>query len=149
MLVDGVKCFSCHKTKGPILGGGPWSNTTHNSLLRTAASELLGGEAAQPEPAPGLGGRFPPGLDINPRARGRLGDIDVLSAQAFKVDEHVRLGAERLRNRDAFRLTTRYPGGSKFLVTMLGGLVAPGVGGRPGEMRPPLGGLGGLGVPTA
>ena len=36
-LVDGVKCFSCHKNKGPILGQGPWSNTPHNDLIRGSA----------------------------------------------------------------------------------------------------------------
>jgi hypothetical protein len=144
MLVDGVKCFSCHKTKGPILGGA----RGHDDPQLAAADSglrLLGGEAAKPEPGPGLGGRFPPGFDLGPD-RGRFGDIDVLSAQAFKVDEHVRLGAERLRNREAFRLSARYPGGSKLLASMLGGLVTPVAGGRPGEVRPPLGGLG---IPTA
>jgi phage FluMu protein Com len=132
-VVDGVKCFSCHKTHGPILGGGPWSNTTHNSLLRTAATEAL----SLPTPSADLAGpfhpRLPTGFDAASPSGARFDGIDLLSAQALEVDAHVRLGAERLRNREAFRLLTRYPGGSKLLALLLGGLVASAPAAKPGD----------------
>jgi hypothetical protein len=42
-FVDGVKCLSCHKTRGPILGAAPWSNTAHNSLVRGALTDKADG----------------------------------------------------------------------------------------------------------
>lgn len=147
-VVDGVKCFSCHKTKGPILGGGPWSNTTHNSLLRTSASELFGAANVAPAPGqfPGGIGFGPAGLGLNAPAANRFDGIDILSAQAFKVDEHVRLGAERLRNREAFRLMTRTPNGPKALTLLMTGLVTPATTTPPPGGRPERGRLPGFGV---
>ena len=37
-VVDGGKCFSCHKNRGPILGPSPWSNSAHDAAMR----DLLG-----------------------------------------------------------------------------------------------------------
>ena len=45
-LVDGVKCFSCHKNKGPILGAAPWTNTTDLPLLRAIVVDRFKLEAA-------------------------------------------------------------------------------------------------------
>lgn len=40
-LLDGKRCFSCHKNRGPILGEAPWSNSVHNPAVRAAAQALL------------------------------------------------------------------------------------------------------------
>jgi hypothetical protein len=133
-VVDGVKCFSCHKTHGPILGGGPWSNTTHNSLLRTAASEVFNLPGPPADLAAPFRARLPMGIDVESPSGARFDGIDLLSAQALQVDAHVRLGAERLRNREAFRLMTRYPGGPKLLALLFGGLVTPAPPAKTGEL---------------
>jgi hypothetical protein len=40
-FLDGAKCFSCHKNKGPIMGAAPWSNTIHNDHARSLTKSLL------------------------------------------------------------------------------------------------------------
>jgi hypothetical protein len=42
-FVDGVRCVSCHKTRGPILGASPWSNSGNNSLVRGALTDSADG----------------------------------------------------------------------------------------------------------
>jgi hypothetical protein len=128
-VVDGVKCFSCHKTRGPILGAGPWSNTSFNSILQNAVAEQL--SLPLPRPDPGRVDR--PRLEAKPPAAARFDGFDVFAAQALEVDAHVRLGADRLRNREAFRLMTRYAGGSKVLALLFGGLVAPAPNAKAGD----------------
>ena len=36
-ILDGTRCFSCHKNRGPILGAAPWSNTMHNDVVQKHA----------------------------------------------------------------------------------------------------------------
>ena len=65
-LVDGVKCFSCHKNRGPILGQGPWSNTTHNDMVRAALQSAAPLEPPAPKGAICLpNGRMPLLFDGN------------------------------------------------------------------------------------
>jgi phage FluMu protein Com len=134
-VVDGVKCFSCHKTHGPILGGGPWSNTNFNSLLQTAVAVVHGLPPARPDPGRVARPRLPGGIDPDPPPVARFDGFDVFAAQALEVDAQVRLGAERLRNREAFRLMTRYTGGPKMLALLFGGLVTPGSHVKAGDNR--------------
>ncbi len=143
-VVDGVKCFSCHKNKGPILGQGPWSNTPHNDVLRAAIHGALA-------PAPKGGGvlppaqRFPFGFDGDlgqprrldtgfisrggPKGTGRGATFDgmaVLLPQGPAVDAAVRQGAELARDRDVYRAMVRTNDGRKGLAVLLGAVAAPG-----------------------
>jgi hypothetical protein len=59
-VLDGGRCFTCHRTRGPILGVAPWSNTAHDPAVRRAmasgsGSRPPGGRRAARRP--GGGGR--------------------------------------------------------------------------------------------
>jgi len=108
-VVDGIRCFSCHKNRGPILGAKPWSNTTHNDIIRRA-TEL----ALFPAPQARVGGRD------------RIDGIAMLFSQAPEVDAAVRQGASLYRDRDTFRLLSRDPDGRKAFSILLCGIASPG-----------------------
>lgn len=109
-LLDGVRCFSCHKNRGPILGATPWSNTTHNEVVR-AATELAF------LPLPGTPRETP---------LGRIDGMTFFSPQAADVDDAVRLGASYAAHREGFRLLSRDADGRKALAAFLVGVVTPG-----------------------
>ncbi|MCI0704291.1 MAG: hypothetical protein L0241_24800 [Planctomycetia bacterium] len=137
-LVDGVRCFSCHKNKGPILGQGPWSNTTHNDMVRAAVAKKL------ELPNAGLIAMSPDGMKVainidlgQPRrldtgfltnnARGATFDgMSVFVPQGPAVDAGVRLGAELIRDREVFRYMARTADGRRGVVVLLSAIVAPG-----------------------
>lgn len=98
-VVDGVRCFSCHKNHGPILGAFPWSNTTHNEVVRRATQLSLPGDKAD--------------------------GLALLPSQAAEFDAAVRLGASLPVNRDIFRLLTRDPEGQKTMSLLLCGIALP------------------------
>jgi len=155
-VVDGVKCFSCHKNRGPILGQGPWSNTTHNDVVRTAMMSALGvtsevisepvdaaeggaGGNLRPTAFVKLGGDLgqPRRLDtgfVPSRVRGQpnavrpvtFDGIPVLLPQGPAVDAAVRIGGEMARDREVFRLMTKTADGRRGLIVLLGAIVAPG-----------------------
>ena len=100
-LLDGTRCFSCHKTRGPILGVGPWSNSIHNDVVRTASLQLF------------------PGADEQSLADGMM----MFHSGGPEVEETVRAGADLLRNREIFRALTKTDGGRKTLTMMLVALV--------------------------
>ena len=108
-VVDGIRCFSCHKNHGPILGAKPWSNTTNNSIVRRTTESTLLTTAA---------GRI--------RASDRIDGIAILSSQAPQFDAAVRWAASLPLNRAAFRLMNREADGRKAFVILLGGVAAPG-----------------------
>ena len=146
-VVDGVRCFACHKSKGPILGQGPWSNTPHNDVLRTAMTN------PNPNPAPKGPGAFP-AFPVRPTILmdGELGqprrlDTGFISARMAKgarnepgiadgihimlpqgpaVDAGVRIGADLARDRDVYRAMAKTNDGRKGLVVLLGAVAAPG-----------------------
>src|SRR5262249_28437273 len=111
-----------------------WSNTSYTSLLQPGVAEALGLPPARPDPGRVAKARPPAGIDPDPPAA-RFDGFDVFAAQALEVDAPVRLGAERLRYREAFRLMTRYAGGQKVLAQLFGGLVAPAPGVKAGDNR--------------
>src|SRR4029079_17655354 len=82
-FLDGVRCFSCHKNRGPILGASPWSNTMHNGLVQSTAAEML------PNP--------------RPNERPVLDGMRLFDAHAGPVDAAVRQGAHLLRDRAVFK----------------------------------------------
>ncbi len=116
-IVDGIRCFSCHKNKGPILGNNPWSNTTHDSAVRKASSSLftsLGKEAiASAEKG-------------TVESRTSIDGMTLLTPQAAEVDAGVRLGADILHNRKLFRALIRTPKGREALKILLNAIAEPG-----------------------
>ena len=116
-LVDGVRCFSCHKNKGPILGNNPWSNTSHNDVVRSTSS-----------------GRFQFELkdDLVSLLRGHResrDDIDgmkLLTPKAAEIDAGVRAAADLLHNREIFRALTRTEKGRDALRLLLAAIVERG-----------------------
>jgi hypothetical protein len=112
-VVEGGRCFSCHKNKGPILSAGPWTNATHLPLLRSFVADRLK-----------LVDTIQAGLAAG--KRDRIDGMALVSPQADVVDGVVRLGAMLRLQRDTFRLITHYDGGRKALVAMLVAITQPG-----------------------
>jgi hypothetical protein len=112
-LVEGGKCFACHKNRGPILGAGPWSNTTSQPHIRALVGERLRIVDALPPGAPA-------GL------RDRIDGMALVAPESAAVDDSVRAGAVLTLNREKFRLMNRSDSGRTAFVALLGSLVAPG-----------------------
>jgi hypothetical protein len=130
-VVDGVKCFSCHKNKGPILGQGPWSNTTHNDAMREATAAALKVDLVKLCLPTSIGQprRLDTGLEPNPNVVRRDVEYDgltLLIPQGPAVDAAVRLGAESVRDREVFKLMTKTVDGRRGLVHLLSAIVVPG-----------------------
>lgn len=130
-VVDGVKCFSCHKNKGPILGQGPWSNTTHNDIMREATASALNVNVTALCLPTSIGQprRLDTGLEagIQRNVRGAHCDgMTLLVPQGPAVDAAVRLGAENVRDREIFRLMTTAVDARRGLIHLLCAIVAAG-----------------------
>ncbi len=114
-ILDGKRCFSCHKNRGPILGDAPWSNTMHNPAVKAAAKAQL---------------KFPHGLDENGREDPKLAVLDtidglkLLHPQAVEVDAAVRQAADRLRDRAAIERLVKTENGRLVLAQMLHAIAA-------------------------
>jgi hypothetical protein len=120
-FVDGVRCMSCHKNKGPILGNNPWSNTTHNDLVRSSSSNRFIFEPKDPS--------APPKKDKGKDKAELRDDIDgmtVLTPHAAEVDAGVRAGADLLHNRRIFRALAQSPQGRDVFVLLLNAIVESG-----------------------
>ncbi len=128
-VVDGVKCFSCHKNHGPILGLGPWSNTPHNDVLRNAVATAhtvnlprlcLPNTIGQPK-------RLDTGFDlVVPQLKPTYDGMSILIPQGPAVDAAVRQGAELARDREVYRAMARTADGRKGLAILMGAIAAPG-----------------------
>ncbi|MCE9562061.1 MAG: hypothetical protein K8U57_08395 [Planctomycetes bacterium] len=103
-FLDGVRCFSCHKNHGPIMGVGPWSNSIHNDMVRSANN----GQFPTADPVKGVDG------------------MQLLSSNAPEVEEAVRAGANMLRNREVIRALPKTGVGRKSLQSMLVAIASPG-----------------------
>lgn len=109
-MLDGVRCFSCHKNRGPILGSGPWSNTAHNDILRRTTELTF----------------LPPGGPLRTGPQEKIDGMKLFTAQAPEVEAGVRLGASIPVSRDTFRLMNRDPQGRKTFVILLVGITTAG-----------------------
>lgn len=113
-IVDGVRCFSCHKNKGPIIGAAPWSNTMHNDVVRNTAVTAM----SRPLKLSG-------GTEI--RVRDQTDGLALIDQPpAAEVDVAVRLGGELLRDRALFQRLTETPDTRKALVLMFEAILARG-----------------------
>jgi hypothetical protein len=119
-VVDGGRCFSCHKNRGPILGAGPWSNSTHLDETRILVANRFGLVEALPRPP--VGGA---GAGAVAR-RDRIDGMALVTPQAAAVDGAVRVGGLLALKRDTVRLMTRSPGGRKALEALLVAVAQPG-----------------------
>lgn len=111
-VVDGGRCFACHKNRGPILGAVPWLNTTDLVLLRDLVAQKL--NLVNVIPPGGAGGK-----------RDRIDGMALVSPAAPMVDAVVRVGALLPFNRDTFRLMNKSEGGRKAFVAMLLAIAEP------------------------
>ncbi|MBN9121668.1 MAG: hypothetical protein J0I06_21410 [Planctomycetes bacterium] len=130
-VVDGVKCFSCHKNKGPILGQGPWSNSTHNDIMREAAAQALNVQvrALCLPTSIGQPRRLDTGLEqgiVRDLPGTAFDGMALLVPQGPAVDAAVRLGADSVRDREFFRLMTTAADARRGLITLLCAIVSPG-----------------------
>jgi hypothetical protein len=129
-VVDGVKCFSCHKSRGPILGQGPWSNTPHNDVLRAAVATSVKVDLRQlclPRTI-GQPSRLDAGFDVGiVRRRDSASDgLSLVIPQGPAVDAAVRLGADLARDRDVYRAMLRTPSGRKAAAVLLAAIASAG-----------------------
>ncbi len=102
-FVDGIRCVTCHKNKGPILGNNPWSNTTHDRAILSATTHHF-----ERDPQSSFDG------------------MKLMAPRASVVDAGVRAGADLLQNRKIFRALIRAPGGREAVLQMLGAMVESG-----------------------
>jgi hypothetical protein len=116
-LLDGTRCFSCHKNRGPILGVGPWSNSIHNDVVRAASAQLLTFDEVEPSQIDGI-----PVLLPTPD---RIDGMALLVSSGPEVEEAVRAGAGFLRDREVFRALTKTPEGRKVFLMLLVAIVEP------------------------
>lgn len=104
-MLDGVRCFSCHKGRGPILGNAPWSNTAHNPAVRDATATALSRVT-----------KLPNGGEV--RIGGQTDGLWLDDPHGVEVDAAVRFGAELLRDRAAFKRLAETPDTRKALVLL-------------------------------
>lgn len=88
-IVDGGRCFACHKNRGPLLGARPWSNTTHDDILRLAEAHGFGLTGSN---LPTTGPFIPQPLAGKP-LRERIDGMSLARPEASAVDAAVRFGA--------------------------------------------------------
>lgn len=105
-FVDGVRCVTCHKTKGPILGTTPWSNSAHDRAISAVSTFNFQMQ--------------------NGNLRDDVDGMQLLSPRAAEVDTGVRIGSEMLHSRKVFRALTRTPVGRDVLIALMTALVEPG-----------------------
>src|SRR5579871_6863097 len=112
-LVDGGKCFACHKNRGPILGEARWSNSTHAPVIRHLVESKLK-----------IVGVVPP--DAPRGIRNRIDGMALAAPQAKGVDGAVGFGRHLPIYRESFRLMSSSPAGQQALLALLEGILEPG-----------------------
>jgi hypothetical protein len=141
-ILDGVRCFACHKNRGPILSQGPWSNTTHNDHVRAAAiSALLGENVPMVNPADnpnlnplggfgGFGGfgAFPvqPVRSVPSAVKEKttFDGISLVAGEPEVCDASIRLGGELARDREIYRVMARTADGRKGLAVLMAAITS-------------------------
>jgi hypothetical protein len=113
-ILDGVRCFTCHKNRGPIFGVSPWSNTVDEPGVRAAAHDALAFPFA----------RDAKGVPLKITKTDELEGLLLARSQVVEVDAAARHGAELLHNRELAKLLSKSADGRKALVALLSGVVA-------------------------
>lgn len=111
-VLDGARCFSCHRTRGPILGVSPWTNTAHDATVQRAMSAHLRFEMLSAQAT----GKQPDDID----------GLSLFTPRAAEVDKAVRLAGGMLRDREVFRALNRTAAGRELFKRMLVALARPG-----------------------
>jgi hypothetical protein len=138
-ILDGVRCFACHKNRGPILGQGPWSNTTHNDVVRAAALQALAPQNNLPGDDPKTGPprrrlaipEFQPGVFGSPfvspelRQRTTFDGMSLVAGEPEVCDSAIRFGGDIARDREIYKAMTRSADGRKGLAILLAGIASP------------------------
>jgi hypothetical protein len=120
-FLDGVRCFSCHKNKGPILGSGPWSNTTNNDVVRDAAKLALK-LPKRSKPTASEDDTDPTALL---KAQTTFDGMSLIVAEPEAVDAAVRLGSDLVRDRAIYRAMLKSADGRKAFGFLLSAIVDP------------------------
>ena len=105
-FLDGVRCFTCHKNHGPILGVKPWSNTAHNAPVAEATAIRFGLKKKE-----------------------QLATIDGIAfghANAEDVDRIVRFAADSLLERSTVQVLAKSPVGRTALARIMLAISLPG-----------------------
>lgn len=116
-LLDGARCFSCHKTRGPILGVSPWTNTAHDATVQKALRERFGVE---------IPGGKPDGSKVEGKQPEDIDGLSLFAPRAAEVDAAVRLAGGMLRDREVFRALNRSWTGRLMFARTLLALTRPG-----------------------
>ena len=127
-FLDGIRCFSCHKNKGPILGSGPWSNTTHNDVVRAAAISSLQ-RMTRPQ-RPGMPNKKDP--IALARFENTFDGVSLAIGEPEDVDAAVRLGSNLVRDRAIYRAMLKSADGRQAFYYLLSAAR------RPATTRPGL-----------
>jgi len=113
-IVDGGRCFACHKNRGPILGEAPWTNSVLHPIMRNLVAGKLNIVSQIPPNSP-------------PATRNRIDGMALVSPEAVAVDVAVGLGRELRNYREVFRLMNRSPAGRQAFLALLEGILEQGV----------------------
>lgn len=116
-LLDGARCFSCHKTRGPILGVAPWTNTAHDPTVQKALRVRFGVE---------IPGGKPDGSNVEGKRPEDIDGLSLFTPRAAEVDTAVRLAGGMLRDREVFRALNRSWAGRLMFARTLLALTRPG-----------------------
>ena len=109
-MLDGKRCFSCHKNRGPILSEAPWSNSIHDPAVRIAAKTQLNFPHG-----PDKGGKEDP---KSPRLD-HMDGMKLLESHAVEVDAAIRQCGERMRDRAAVERLVRSENGRHVFAQLL------------------------------
>ena len=133
-ILDGVRCFVCHKNKGPILGQGPWSNTTNNDHVRAATLSAFNVAAKEEQPATGLGNPFgsvlgqgqrTPLVTAEQRQKTTFDGMSLVVGEPEVCDFAIRTGGEIARDREIYLSLAKTADGRKAMVLLLSAIATP------------------------
>ena len=104
-MLDGTRCFSCHKGRGPILGISPWSNTLHDSIVHDTSTVAMYNAMKLT-------------ADRNSRSGIHTDGMSFGFPRALDMDIAIRLGGELMRDRAIFKRLAETPDTRKALVLL-------------------------------
>lgn len=112
-ILDGVRCVTCHKNRGPILGVSPWSNTAHNGVVQKTLSDVMS------KPI-----KLSSGKEM--RVASRADGLSLADSHGTEVDAAVRIGGDLIRDRAIFKQLAETQEGRRVLVFLFETILARG-----------------------